>query len=119
MEHIVIADNDFVRLVNKEFTKTLIRLHNNGYDLDFYMDGKGSLVCAQNGEQFPCEYVAVKLVDQVFDFITNSFKYVHTVEAICGTKGLMVMECIYNLRILPATRRVVSTGYTALTHLII
>jgi len=119
MEHLVIADNDFVRLVNKEFTKTLIRLHSKGYDLDFYMDGRGGVVCAQNGEQFPCQIVAVRLVDQVYDFITNSFKYVHTVDTACGTKGLMVIECIYHLRIPPANQRVVSTGYTAITHLII
>jgi len=119
MEHLVIVDNDFVRLVNKEFTKTLIRLHNQGYDLDFYMDSKGSLVCAQNGELFPCEYVGVELVNQVYDFIANIFKYVHTVDTVCGTKGIMVMECIYNLRIRPAALRVVSTAHTAIKHLVI
>jgi hypothetical protein len=99
MKHLFTSENDFGRLVNKELTSKLIKLHSKGYDLDFYMNRCDHLVCVQSGEEFPCACIMVQLVDQIYDFITNSFKYVHTVDTVCGRKGIMVMEGIYDLQV--------------------
>jgi hypothetical protein len=37
----------------------------------------------------------VRIVDQVFDYISHSYKYIHTVETACGVRGLLVIEGIY------------------------
>lgn len=105
MKHHFLTDADFGRLVNKELTHRLIKLHANGYDLDFCMTCNDYLICVQNQEQFICESIIIKVVDQVFDFITNSYKYVHTVDTACGCKGIMVMEGIYGLYIRPDVMR--------------
>jgi hypothetical protein len=99
MKHLFLADNDPGRLVNKELTKELIKLHARGYDLDFCMRANDCITCVQNGEQFPCDHIVVRLVDQVYDFISNCYQYVHTVDTACGRKGIMVIDGIYGLRI--------------------
>jgi len=105
MKHQFIADSDFGRLVNKELTHRLIKLHANGYDLDFCMTCNDYLTCVQNQERFTCESIIINVVDQVYDFISNSYKYVHTVDTSCGCKGIMVMEGIYGLYIRPDVMR--------------
>lgn len=105
MKHHFLPDADLGRLVNKELTQRLIKLHANGYDLDFCMTCNEYLTCAQTQERFNCDSIIIKVVDQVFDFITNSYKYVHTVDTGCGCKGIMVMEGIYGLYIRPDVMR--------------
>jgi len=113
MKHLFLADNDFSRLVNKQLTRQLIKLHSLGYDLDFYMNSNNHLTCIQNGEQFSCECIIVKLVNQVYDFTANAFKYVHTVDTACGRKGIMLMAGIYDLQIQPT---IAGPGYELINY---
>ncbi|MES2112173.1 MAG: hypothetical protein V4577_25675 [Bacteroidota bacterium] len=105
MKHHFLSDADFGRLVNKELTHRLIKLHSKGYDLDFCMTCNDYLTCVQNQERYTCDSIIIRVVDQVFDFISNSYKYVHTVDTACGCKGIMVMEGIYGLYIRPDVMR--------------
>lgn len=95
MRNNVMLNAELGRLVNRELTNRLIKLHTRGYDLDFGIINNQCVGCLQNQELFACDEVVVRLVDQVYDFITNSFKYVHTVDTSCGKKGIMVIEGIY------------------------
>ena len=101
MKHQFLSDADLGRLVNKDLTQRLIKLHTRGYDLDFCMTCTDYLTCLQNQERFAFEDITIKVVDQVYDFMTNSYKYVHTIDTACGRKGIMVMEGIYGLYIRP------------------
>jgi len=105
MKHQFLADTDLGRLVNKDLTKRLIKLHTKGYDLDFCMTCTDYLTCVQNQKRFACEGITIRVVDQVYDFMTNSYKYVHTIDTACGRKGIMVMEGIYGLYIRPDVMR--------------
>lgn len=95
MRNNVMLNAELGRLVNRQLTNRLIKLHAKGYDLDFGIINNQCVGCLQNLELFTCDDVIVRLVDQVYDFISNSFKYVHTVDTSCGKKGIMVMEGIY------------------------
>ena len=101
MKNHFLTDAGAGRLVNKELTHRLMKLHADGYHLDFCMTCNEYLTCVQNQERFPCENIIIKVVDQVYDFLTNSFKYVHTVDTACGCKGIMLIEGIYGLYIRP------------------
>lgn len=113
MKHNFLADTDSGRLVNKELTNRLIWLHAKGYDHDFCMTCNGYLTCLQNQQQFACYSAIIKVVCQVYDFITYSYKYVHTVETACGCKGIMVVEGIYGLYIRPDVMRFPIAGSSA------
>jgi hypothetical protein len=111
---IINQSDDFCRLVNQQLTHKLIRLHAKGYDLDFSLLKNKGLCCLQSGQCFDEECVCVTLVDQVYDVISNSYKYLHTVDAANGEKGLLLMEGIYHLHLKVA---MVSVSFTsALQH---
>lgn len=81
--------------VNSRLTDKVIQLHNNGFEVDFSLLNKATLVCLQDNRCFYNQQACVRLIDQVFDFISHSYKYIHTVETSCGTKGLLIIEGIY------------------------
>lgn len=105
MNRLIKAKENVCRLVNHQLTRKLINLHNRGYELDFNLLNDHRLVCVQDGQCFSEEGLTVRIVDQVYDFITDSYKYLHTVETSCGKKGIMLIEGIYDfhLKIIPIT----------------
>jgi len=100
MDKVIAETNDeFCRLINRRLTHKLIRLHDKGYELDFGLLKNRGLCCLQSGQCFEEESVSVTLIDQVYDFITNSYKYLHTVETACGKRGILLIEGIYRLHL--------------------
>lgn len=97
-------------MINQKITNRLIKLHAKGYELDFCLTKKTHITCLQNHEEFPCCNVTVCVIDQVFDYLSRSFKYLHTVETGCGKKGILLMEGIYCYRIIQSGLTDTSTG---------
>ncbi len=83
-----------LRKLNGSITKRVIELHANGYEYDFLMLGS-HLLCLQNNQRFPVGAVDIKVVDQGYDKLSRSFKYVHVIETCSGEKGLMIVEAIF------------------------
>jgi len=100
MNKVIITEGDSLcRLVNRRLTHKLIRLHAKGYELDFSLSKNNGVCCLQSGECFDVESLAVALIDQAYDFITNSYKYLHAVETACGKKGILLIEGIYHFHL--------------------
>jgi hypothetical protein len=81
--------------LNAAITKRVIQLHALGYDCDFLIMGQG-LLCIQSNQNFPVDAVLIKVVDQGYDQLTHSFKYVHTIDTNNGEKGVMITDAIFN-----------------------
>ncbi len=82
------------RKLNASITQRVIELHANGYEYDFLMLGS-HLLCVQNNQRFPVGAVDIKVVDQCYDKLSRSFKYLHVIETCSGEKGLMIVEAIF------------------------
>ena len=105
MNRLIHAKENVCRLVNHRLTRKLIDLHTRGYELDFDLLNNRCLICMQDGQCFSEDSATVRIVDQVYDFISDSYKYLHTVETACGKKGILLIEGIYDfhLKITPIT----------------
>ena len=99
MNRLISTGDDVYRLVNHRLTRKLILLHNAGYDLDFILLSNHRLLCVQDEQCYSESILTIKTVDQVHDCITNSFKYLHTVETACGKKGILLIEGIYDFQL--------------------
>jgi len=82
------------RMVNSSLAHRIIELHSNGYDLDFDSVSEWEIICLQDHRIFSLKEVSVKIIDQVFDEISRSYKYIHTVDTACNRKGLLIIESI-------------------------
>lgn len=81
--------------LNRSLTQRVIELHNDGYDQDFLMTGGQHLLCLQNNEDFLLRDVYIKVIDQAYDQLTKSFKYIHSIDTPNGEKGVLVTDTIY------------------------
>ena len=82
------------RKLNSSITRRVIELHDNGYEYDFLMLGR-HLLCIQSNQGFPASAVHIKVIDQGYDKLSRSFKYIHTVDTCNGEKGVMISEAIF------------------------
>ncbi|WP_162996334.1 hypothetical protein [Mucilaginibacter celer] len=78
--------------MNRTLTKWVIDLHGKGYTDDFLQVNNQRLRCIQNSEDFPITDLNIKVIDQGFDQLTQTYKYIHTIETMDGGKGLLVVE---------------------------
>lgn len=99
MKRSVHTNEDVCHLVNSRLTKKLIALQAKGYEYDFNLLRNRKLSCLQDDECFAEECLSVTVVDQVYDFITGTYKYLHTVETACGKKGILLIEGIYGFHL--------------------
>lgn len=81
--------------MNGSITKRVIELHNLGYDHDFQITGNRALLCLQNNENFPVDAVRIAVIDQGFDQLTQSYKYIHTIDTDSGERGMLMSDCIF------------------------
>jgi hypothetical protein len=82
------------RKLNFGLTRRLIELHAKGYHFDYFVMHKGQLSCIQNSLAIPINAVHINVVDQVYDQLDQSFKYIHTIDTGNGEMGVMVTEAI-------------------------
>ncbi len=70
-------------------------LQSKGYIYDFRLKEDNQLVCLQIDKIFSSEMIKVKLADLWYNYTTHMCRYVHTIDSMCGIKGLLVAEKIY------------------------
>ena len=83
-----------IRKLNSSLTNKVIELHNTGYDQDFQLQGQKHLLCLQDNRLFNFDNVLVRLIDQGYDNLSHSFKYIHTIDTGCGQKGILLTSKI-------------------------
>jgi hypothetical protein len=72
-----------------------MQLHQAGYLSDFCISDRNQLSCLQDGRQICPAGASIKLIDQCYDQFSQTFKYIHTVDTACGSRGLLVAEAIF------------------------
>jgi hypothetical protein len=82
------------RKLNFLLTRRVIELHGQGYDHDFLVSAGRHLICLQNNMNFNVEDVNIEVVDQGYDQLSRSFKYVHTIDTGNGERGVLIAEGI-------------------------
>lgn len=50
------------------------------------------LLCAQNSQAIPLTAVLIHRVEHVYDQLSRSFKYIHTIDTGNGEKGVMIAD---------------------------
>jgi len=81
--------------INNALTRRVAQLHHQGYGFDFGISGNQELFCMQDNRSFTRDALSITLVDQVYDKLFKQFKYVHTVEAESGEKGILLINFIH------------------------
>ena len=82
------------RKLNNALTRRVIELHSKGYTDDYMPTADHKLQCMQDSLDFAVEDLDIQIIDQQFDQLSNSYKYIHTIETINGSKGLMITDFI-------------------------
>jgi len=82
------------RKLHVNLTKRLIDLQAKGYHFDYLIMCNGQLLCIQNNQAIPVNAVQIEVVDQLYDRMSRSFKYVHTIDTGNGEMGVMITEVI-------------------------
>jgi hypothetical protein len=83
-----------IRKLNFSLTRKVIELQAKGYHYDYLVLCNQHLLCAQNNQAIPMGAVHIQVVDQCYDQLSRSFKYIHTVDTGNGEMGVMVTEAI-------------------------
>jgi hypothetical protein len=82
------------RKLNNALTQRVIDLHDKGYTNDFSPTADHKFQCIQDSEDFSVEDLDIKVIDQQFDHLTKTYKYIHTIETVNGGKGLLITDFI-------------------------
>jgi hypothetical protein len=88
--HDLYKPNIRMRMVNSELTKLIISCHEQGYTEDFFIDTHSRRVRNQASPEVDYHWFTITVVNQCYDSLTQGYKYIHTVETLCGIKGLLV-----------------------------
>jgi len=78
--------------LNVSITKKVIELQEQGYDCDFLLLSNGNLLCMQTNFNYPLNTVAIKQMEHGYDFLSHSYKNVHTIETGNGERGVLLTE---------------------------
>lgn len=99
------------RITNCSLTKKIIRLHNSGYTHDFSVVSNNQIVCLQDNCKHCFIHVIINVVDQCYDVMSHSFKYIHTIETPCGCRGLLMADKIYTTLSIAVRQRALDLQY--------
>lgn len=80
--------------MNGRITRRVIELHEKGYSMDFQSLSKHDYLCLQNSYGFAIDDLVIVVIDQIFDRISRTFKYIHTVETTTGDKGVLLSDTV-------------------------
>lgn len=80
------------RKLNNTLTKRVIDLHHQGYTYDFMPMQDQGFLCLQDSEHFALNDLSIELIDEGFDQLTKTHKYIHIIETSNGSKGLLVSD---------------------------
>lgn len=82
--------------LNVSITKKVIELQERGYDCDFLLLANGSLLCMQSNTNYPINTVSISQMEHGYDFLSQTYKHVHTIETGNGERGVLLTEKEYN-----------------------
>jgi len=82
------------RKLSNTLTKRVIDLHDKGYTHDFLPAPDQHFLCLQDSQNFAMADLHIKVIADGFDQLTKTHKYIHTIETINGSKGLLVVDFI-------------------------
>lgn len=80
--------------LNSTLTSRVIDLHDQGYTDDFLPVKDECFLCLQNSENFSLTDLNIQLIDEGFDQLSKTYKYIHTIETTNGNKGLLIGELL-------------------------
>ncbi len=80
------------KLLNNALTSMVMNLHDQGYTNDFLPVKDEQFFCIQDCESYSMADLNIRAIDQGFDQLTNSYKYIHTIETCNGSKGLLFAD---------------------------
>ena len=81
--------------IKNSVADAVITLHQNGYHQDFSVMEDHNYLCLQNNKLYTPEQVNSAFIDEFYDRFTCTYKFIHTIETCCGTKGLMISDKMY------------------------
>lgn len=87
----------YKRKLNSLMTKRVIELQAKGFDFDFILLSNNYLMCLQNNYTFSFQSFSIMLVDQVYDDLCESYKYIHAIETSSGERGVLLTDDIIYL----------------------
>jgi hypothetical protein len=90
------------KTINGSLTRKVIELQSLGYGNDFQILGHREVLCLQDNQYTAIENMQIKVVDQGYDQLSKSFKYIHTIETDCGKRGLLLADRIVGLGLFPS-----------------
>lgn len=82
--------------LNVSITKKVIELQEKGYDCDFLLLNADSILCLQSNLKYPLHTVSVNATDHGYDFFSQSYKYIHSIETGNGERGVLLSELAYH-----------------------
>lgn len=83
-----------LRLAKHPLAKIIISLHGQGFILDYTMLENHLLLCIQDNTALSFQAANIRLISQYYDLKNSCFTYIHTVEAPCGNRGLLLSDGI-------------------------
>jgi len=94
------SNEGITRLVKPVLTYKLIELQQHGYEYDFILLRDYSVVCIQDKQHFGENDIKITTAENEFDALTGGFKFLFTVETLCGRKGVLLVESAYRKQVL-------------------
>lgn len=81
--------------LNVSLTNQVIELQEQGYDCDFLLLANGNLHCMQTNYNYPLSTVLIQRIDNGYDFFSQSYKNLHTIETGNGERGVLLSETAF------------------------
>ena len=99
------------RITNCLLTKKIIDLHKQGYTYDFHVINQDEIVCDQDNSTHYLRCVMIRIIDQCYDVMSHTYKYVHTIDTPCGYKGLLITNKIYTAMSIASRQELLSLQF--------
>ena len=80
--------------LNVSITNKVIELQERGYDCDFLLLNNGNLLCMQTNTKYQLSIVSIHMMEHGFDFFSQCYKNVHTIETGNGERGVLLTETV-------------------------
>ena len=83
---------------NALLTSMIINLHAEGYTEEFSTEDTQTMLFPLSDPKACIPYFEILLINQVFDELSGSYKYIHANESDCGVRGLLLTDkCLFHL----------------------
>ncbi|SFS82299.1 hypothetical protein SAMN04487890_104261 [Mucilaginibacter polytrichastri] len=80
------------KILNKDFTATIIALHDLGYSEDFFETEVPGFITTRDDQQYPRQAVEVCPFRKVYNELSGVFMNIHKVCTCNGLKGILIID---------------------------